>query len=59
MPLIPTFLFIESLISLMHLYFFQKSVTIDKYFFIVCLLSVWPNACGTTLSKLFQIIIWD
>jgi hypothetical protein len=35
MPLIPTFLFIESLISLIHLYFFQKSVTIDKYFFIV------------------------
>jgi hypothetical protein len=35
MPLIPTFLFIESLVSLIHLYFFQKSVTFDKYFLIV------------------------
>jgi hypothetical protein len=35
MPLIPTFLFTESLISLIHFYFFQKSVTFDKYFLIV------------------------
>jgi hypothetical protein len=66
MPLIPTFLFIESLISLIH---FQKSVTFDKYFLIVLNTTVntrnftnkyegvfWPNACGAAraLSKLFQ-----
>jgi hypothetical protein len=35
MALIPTFLFRESLISLIHFYFFQKSVTFDKYFLTV------------------------
>jgi hypothetical protein len=38
MVLIPTFLFTESLISLISTYifiFFQKSVTIDKYFLTV------------------------
>jgi hypothetical protein len=35
MALIPTFLFTESLISLIHFYFFQKSVTFDKYFLTV------------------------
>jgi hypothetical protein len=35
MPLIPTFLFLESLISLIYFNFFEKSVTFDKYFFTV------------------------
>jgi hypothetical protein len=72
MALIPTFLFTESLISLIHFYFFQKSVTFDKYFLTVLNTTVMIEILRINTTKCFgqmraeqhrrsysNIIIWD
>jgi hypothetical protein len=72
MPLIPIFLFLETLISLVYFIFFETSVTFDKYFLIVLNSTVILEILRINTTECFgqmraeqhcrsysNIIIWD